>query len=152
MPFIKVIIHKQRPSLTRGKMRYPQVYDANEIEAVREGPIVYNGGIGDGAQTEEAVIKVDQATHDKYVAQGGGDVVSVTAAEVDAWLLTNPKVQKRPDILVEDEARLEWIRMKLRRNLALNAEDQAALDPDNDTVQGFKRFPKTRAKIFLNEV
>ncbi len=146
MQFIVVTIRvNTRPD--GPKMRYPSVYNAKQVELNKEGPILYDGGIGRGEATEECMIHVQDALATSYASHP--DIRIVNEAAANSWINDNPVMQEAPVERVTDIDRMFAILAKNAAGQALSAEDLAALDPDN-TMRGINSKPKTARGYFNN--
>jgi hypothetical protein len=150
MKYVKVIVRKgTTPGMVR--MIYPSIYDAQEVEANKRGPLIYNQGIANGGDTEEMLCYLQDAVADSYALHT--DCTILSEAQADAWLLTVERLQNQPEEVVTDPNRLLLIYVKAAAaqlggtGIVLTAEDTAALDPDNPK-QGVNRRLKNAASLF----
>lgn len=144
MQFVVVTIRRESAQ-NRPRMKYPSVYDAEVVERNRQGPILYDGGLAEGAATEEALLYVT----DEQAASLSmdPDVRTITRTEADAWIAACPKLANAPEEQVRDPNRLLAIQTKLLASVALSQEDRDALDPDKATF-GINRKTKNTNGYF----
>jgi len=113
-------------------MVYPAVYDAQEVEALKIGPILYPGEIGKGAGFEHCIICLsDDVVAQEYINASNGDIIELTAAQVDAYMAERWEGRHNPEEAVTHSDRIQAIIAKTGAGIALSDEDRAALDPDN---------------------
>lgn len=144
---MKLVLVKITKNTTPGqpRMKYPSIYDPYEIDAVKIGPIIYEGRIARGEDYEHCLICLPDEVADKYAQDP--DITIVTKDEADAWLAQNPDLQSRPSETVTDPNRILAIMAKKTAGLDLSEEDLAALDPESP-VPGIVKTPKTVAEIY----
>ena len=127
------------------KMKYPDAYNAKEVDAYKVGPIVYEGRLSRGEQVEYCLIHIADEVADKYALEDGIEIVS--EAEADVWLAQNPVVQEKEEEFVDDPNRLLAIIAKSLANIDLTQEDLDALD-SSKPVKGIRRNPKIAEEFF----
>jgi len=142
-----IIVTIKRMNVPGKRMGYPAIYNAQEIEFNKKGPIVYEGALSRGLNTEECLISVQDSVADAYAAHPQGLVRIVTEAEADTWLGNNVQLKSRPEERVTDVDRLQAIQTKIAAGFSLSTEDNQALDPDH-VMRGINRIPKTAVGIF----
>jgi len=149
MKFIIVTIRRDTtPGLPT--MRYPAIYDANEVESDKLGSIILNGEMSImGANSSEGLLCVSDVLATKYVADS--DVRIATDAEADLWLSTNKQELAKPTEEVTDAARLEGIRVKTDAGTALSTSDNDALNPKNPEP-GINERKTTVAEFYPNRL
>ena len=150
MAKVYLIITIQRGNRQAGEpgMKYPDVYDAQEIEQFKQGPIVYEGALSRGLGNEECMIFVEQSVADAYVAAAPAQFRIVPKAGANAWLNTNVQLQERPNERVLDPDRMLAILAKQAVGQAFSQEDLDAVDPTNST-RGINLTPKDADSIFV---
>ena len=129
------------------RMKYPDIYDAEEVERHRLGPIVYDGGLARGEDEEWALLCVRDELADKYVKADPRNFKVLSEEEAERWLADNPQLQRQPNETVDDPNRLLAIMAKRMAGLPLSDEDKRALDPD-DPTPGIRRVPKKLHELF----
>jgi hypothetical protein len=145
MQYVLVTIRRNPDPQAKNRMLYPASYDANEVEAGKVGPLIYEGRLARGELTSKVLLRASDALAAKLNVDD--DVEIVTAAVADAWLAQNVELNAKPDEVVTDPDRLLAIIAKNAAGVALSAEDLEALDPDK-AVKGVERAKKTVATIF----
>lgn len=140
-----VIVTMTRGTVSEPSMKYPSVYNAQEIERNKKGPIIYEGAFSRGEATEECMLFLQDTLADTYALNT--DIRIVTEANADVWLAANQQLQELPDVRVTDANQLSLVRIKQAEGIPLNKDDLRTLDPD-DIRRGVNRIPKTAAKIF----
>ena len=145
MKFIIVTIHRGTDP-NKAAMQYPTSYNAQEVELNKRGPILYEGGLSRGEDTEECLLYVTDALATKY-SSVEARIKIVSDLETNAWLAANQNLQNQPEERITDSNRLELIKIKLLAGQVLTTEDNAVLDPDNP-IRGVNRVQKTVAGIF----
>ena len=88
-------------------MKYPSIYDAQEVERNKKGPIIYEGAFSRGEATEECLLFLQDALADTYALDT--DIRIVTEAQADTWLAANQQIQDAPDIQVLDANQLAFV-------------------------------------------
>jgi len=126
-------------------MVYPDVYDAIEVERNKKGPIVYEGALSFGEDTEECLIYLKGIVADAYALHA--DISIITEAQADVWLAANRQLQRLPETRITDADRLTTIALKQQLGEEFDEEDLQALDPD-EPMRGINRVPKTARGIF----
>jgi len=142
-----IIVTILRKNIPGKRMGYPRVYNAQEIEFNKKGPIVYEGALSRGGTAEECLIYVEDSVADAYSADPENRVRTVTEAEADVWLSNNVQLKSRPEERVTDVNRIQAIQAKVAAGIILSTEDYNALDPDH-VMLGINRVPKTAVGIF----
>lgn len=151
MVYMLVEVHRQhKPGHT---MQYPSCYDAYEIQSRSIGPIVYDGGLGRGENTEECLIcMVDVAYAKELEEDSNGRIRIISEQEADEWLKNNKQLAERnAEEQVTDPNRMLAIIAKCLASQVpkevLSKEDMDALDPDS-RVPGIRRKKNTAQEIF----
>lgn len=136
-------------NLTPGqpRMRYPRVYDADEVERNRLGPIIYDGGLARGEDEEWALLCVRDELAEKYAKADPVNIRIISEEEAEAWLANNPQLQSMPNETVTDPNKLLAILAKKAAGVSLSEEDLKALDP-NDPTPGIRKVPKRLHEIY----
>lgn len=144
MKLIKVKIIK---NVTPGqpRMQYPAIYNAQEVEVHKTGPIIYEGRLARGEDVEYCLLCVSDELANKYARDP--DVVILNKGQANSWLRQNPDLQEQPDERVTDSDRLLAIIAKSVSGIALSQEDKDALDPDKK-VRGVQRVAKDVDSLF----
>ncbi|MBE9594267.1 MAG: hypothetical protein IMF19_12415 [Proteobacteria bacterium] len=129
-------------------MMYPGVYDAQEVEQVKMGPILYPNEIGKGADEEDCVICFgDDIIADNYISLSEGDIVELSEAEVDKYTATRWEGRNEPEEKVIDPDKILAILAKKMLNKPQTDEDKDAIDPDKRTP-GINRMNKDHNLFF----
>ena len=149
MAKVYLIITIQRGNRAAGEpgMKYPDVYDAQEIEQFKQGPIIYEGALSRGQANEECMVFVEEALADTYIAAAPAQFRKVPKAAANAWLNTNVQLQEQPDELVRDPDRMLAILAKQAVGQPFSQEDLDAVDPTN-SARGINLTPKDVDAIF----
>ena len=132
MKYLK--IHIRSGDLKKGEhqMMYPDVYDAQEVEQVKIGPILYPNEIGKGAEEEDCVICFsDDIIANDYISLSGGEITELSAIDVDTYMTTRWEGRNDCNEKVIDIDRLLAIQVKKSLAIKLTAEDDSAMDPNN---------------------
>ena len=137
---IKVQIGKDRST---NRLIYPKVWRPKEVDANTRG--LHYDLEGDPI-TVVALMKGDLA--DRYVAGGNGKISELTTVQAQAWIDANSSLRDLPTELVTDSDRMLAIIAKILAGLTATAEDLAALDPDDASVRGITRRPRTPRGLF----
>ncbi len=146
---MKYVLVRIRRNECRPRLRYPEVYNAQEVEANKRGPHVYSGGIlKEDGDLEELLLLLRDHTADKYATHEDVDVL--TPAQVDEWLASNTMLPRDGSELVTDPNRIQVIIAKQLAGMELTEQDLAALDPDQDEP-GVCRYRRTRKGLFGRE-
>jgi hypothetical protein len=136
-------------TIRRGRkpqMRYPSVWNAEEIQSELIGPIIYDGGIGAGRDTEECLVSVhSDDLADRYASDADIRIASESVA--NAWLSRNPRVIAMPEERVTDVNRMIAIQAKKAAGQSLSQEDKDAVNPDKP-VRGINRREKNVRGLF----
>lgn len=143
MKYLIVTIRRGGPF--QDAMIYPTVYDAEDVDRNKRGPIVYESALSLGEDTEECMIYINDALADQY--EFDPDMRIVTETEADEWLMANRKLAGTPTERVTDLNRIEAIKLKMDAGVNLSEEDLLALDPD-EPMAGINRMSKTAKAIF----
>lgn len=151
--YLIVDIHRQNDR--NHPMGYPALYDAQEVEAHRVGPIVYEGAMSRGEDVEECLLCVSRQLAESYATDPEGRMRVITESEADVWLQANRQLAERmPEERVDDEGRMLAIIAKCLAAQAapgvLSQEDLDALDPDRP-VRGIRRQRRTARGVFHGE-
>jgi len=144
LKFIKVTI-KRDINPDNPTMKYPEVYNADVIESVKAGPIIYDGGLSRGEDTEECLILVSDQIADTY--NQDPDISILTKTEAETWIANNTGIQEQPDEQITDSNRLLAILAKQAVGQAFSQEDLDAVNPDKP-VKGIEKIPKTLDTIY----
>jgi hypothetical protein len=148
MKYLKIRIRRGDSKKGEHQMVYPDIYDAMEVEQVKVGPILYPNEIGKGASEEDCLICFsDNTTADEYIAQGDGDIIQLTEAEVDEYMNTRWERRNDGEEQVLNPERLLAIQVKLQAGVALSGEDQDVLNPDK-RVSGINKINKDHNIFF----
>ena len=149
MAKVYLIITMRRGNKKIGEpgMVYPDIYDAQEVDSNKQGPIIYEGALSRGLATEECMIFVEQSVADAYKADDPPNFRIANEAAADAWLAANKQLSERREEQVLDEGRMLAIIAKNAAGIALSQDDLDALDPDSP-VRGINRLVKTAQGIF----
>ncbi len=146
--FLIVTIKRGNKMIGEAGMVYPDIYNAQEVESAKAGPLIYEGGVGRGEGTEEMLVYIEEDVADAYKAADPSLFRIVSEDGADTWLDLNQQFQERfVDERVTDADRLTAIIAKSAAGIALSAEDLKALDPD-DSVPGITRGLKKTKDIF----
>ena len=140
-----VIVTMTRGAIGENHMKYPGVYNAEEVERKKKGAIVYEGAFSRGEATEECLLFLQDALADTYALDA--DIRIVTEAQADTWLAANQQIQDAPDVQVLDPNQLALVQVKQAGGIPLDENDLRALDPDDDRP-GVNRTKKTVRRIF----
>lgn len=140
-----VIVTIRRGTPFQDAMVYPAPYNPTDVDRNKRGPIVYEGALALGEDTEECMIYLKDALADQYALDP--DMWIVTETQADAWLAANRKLAKMPTERITDADRVAAINLKVDVGVELSEEDLLALDPD-ESMQGINRFEKTAKAIF----
>ena len=143
MKFILVTI--RRGVHPKPKMRYPDIFNTQEVTRLMVGPIVYEGRLPLGEATSKCLMKVPDDLARRYAEHDDIEIVDATGA--DAWLAQNPQLKARPQEEVQDVNRLTAIIAKKLAGVTLSREDEDALDPDSH-VRGINKVARTCKDIF----
>ncbi len=113
-------------------MLYPAAYKGSEVgRSGLQGPIAYSGHIARGGAEAWCIIVLDNALATTYAADPDMEIVTKTDAQA---LLEEWRIAKgEPEEVVTNPDRLTAIIAKNGAGVALSAEDQKALDPDDAT-------------------
>ena len=135
MKYLK--IHIRSGDLKKGEhqMMYPDVYDAQEVEQVKIGPILYPNEIGKGAEEEDCVICFsDDIIANDYISLSGGEITELSAIDVDTYMTTRWEGRNDCNEKVIDIDRLLAIQVKKSLAIKLTAEDDCGglADADRD--------------------
>lgn len=144
MQYLVVTIRRET-DLRRPRMRYPAIYDASDVDSQKRGPIIYEGALALGENTEECLMFVSDRLANAYKTDA--DMRMLTEVEADTWLAAARNLARIPEEQVTDANRLVAIQAKVAAGVALTAEDNAALNPD-DPIAGINRRRKTALGIF----
>ena len=149
MAKVYLIITMVRGNKAAGEnaMLYPEAYKPFEIDANKQGPIIYEGAFSRGQASEECMVFIEKAVADKYKADDPERFRVVPKAAADQWLAQNQQLQEQPEERVTDVDRMIAIQAKVAAGVVLSQEDLDALDPDNP-IRGINRRPKTAVGIF----
>lgn len=129
----------------RNRMNYPKVYNAQEVEIRKKGPLQYDGGIGRGESTEELLIYLQNETADKYAEDIR--IRIITDAEANTWLSKCKRLEGSGEERVTDPNRMLAIIAKNAAGVALSQEDLDALNPDNK-IAGINRKRKNITDMY----
>lgn len=148
MKYLQIRIKRGDPSKGEHQMVYPNVYDAQEVEEVKIGPIMYPNEIGKGADEEHCVICFgNDIVASDYISLGGSDILELTEAEVDTYMNTHWEGRNDPEEKVTDVDRIIACLTKKTLNKAQTNEDKDAIDPDKRTP-GINRVNKNHNRFF----
>lgn len=148
MKYLQIRIKRGDSNKGENQMVYPAIYDANEVEGVMIGSILYTGEIGKGADEEDCMLCVgDDFIADDYIAAGGGDIVEVTEAEVDTFMVTRWEGRNDAEEQVIDINKILSVMMKKTLNISRTTEDLDAINPDKRTP-GINRINKNHNRFF----
>ena len=149
MKYLKIKIKRGDPKKGEHMMVYPDVYDPQEVETVKIGPILYSGKIGQGASEEYCIVCFsNDETANTYIKEGKGDITELSADEVDAWMKNEWEGKDMSEEQVTDPDRIQAIIAKKHAGISLSQEDIDALNPDKP-VRGINRINKDH-NIFLS--
>lgn len=140
-----VVITTRLGAVGEDQIKYPAVYNAEEIDRSRLGPLVYKGRHDEGDETGEVLTALKDEVADRYALDP--DVRIVSKAVVTTWLKTNPNMAADPEERVTDPERLQAIQTKIAAGITLSTEDHDALDPDKP-VRGINRRLKNADSYF----
>lgn len=138
--YLKIRIRRGDPAKGENQMVYPDVYDAREVDAAKQGPILYPGEIGKGASEEHCVVCFHNAEVAKEYLKDK-DITKLTKIQVNKFMRERWTGRKDPEERVMDPNRLTAIVAKQNAGMKLSQEDQDALDPDK-RVPGINRVNK----------
>ncbi len=140
-----VLVAMVRGPIGEPQMKYPGVYNAEEVERNKKGPIVYEGAFSRGEDTEECLLLLKDALADTYALDS--DIRIISETEADTWLAANQQIRELSDVRVSDPDQLALVRIKQAGGTPLDENDLRALDPD-DERPGVNRVKKTAARLF----
>ena len=129
MKYLKIRIRRGNIKAGEHQMKYPDVYDAMEVEEIKIGPIMYPNEIGKGAEEEDCVICF------------GDDVIA------DDYMATRWEGRANPEEAVIDSDRILAILTKKMLNSPQTNEDKDAMDPDK-RVPGINRMNRNHNRFF----
>lgn len=144
MKLVRVTIKRGNPALGEPQMIYPAGYNPVEVDMAGPGASAikygYTGFIGAGGTEEALFILLEDSVADRYGAMDDMDVVETVDAETE---IEEARVHMgKPAEIVDDLQRLQAIAVKQQLNIPLTTEDQQALDPDDLSVRGIRRYEK----------
>lgn len=144
MKFVVVTI-RRNPSPGAAPMLYPGGYNAKAVHNSSGGPQLRDGGIGNGDNSEEMLIRVGNELADRLDESPDMRIANLPAA--DAWILVYANAKGLPEEVVTDSERIALIQAKQTAGIPLTSEDTDALDPDKP-VRGVNRRTKDAAGFF----
>ena len=131
MKYLIVTVRREtNPNLPT--MKYPLDYKPLEVDANKQGPLIYDQGLALGGDIEEMLVRLKDTIADQYALDA--DMRIVTEAEANIWLAGVARVQARAEEQVTDSDRLQLIMVKTLLALVgnddhLTQEDRDALNP-----------------------
>ena len=136
---------------TGSRMKYPPIWDPYEVDHYKSGPILLDGGLSRGEDSEEGLFYTTTEVADKYVNDNPALCRIVSEAEANTWIQGNKKFQKMPD----EEYHQERLLGALVRQLVGGAptqDDLDAINPDHPSP-GIRKTIKhrTAAEIFVDD-
>jgi len=148
MKYLKIRIMRGDPKKGEHQMLYPAIYDAQEVEQVKIGSIMYPDEIDKGAEEEDCVICFsDDIIADDYISLGEGNIVELSEAAVDTFMATRWERRKDAEEQVTDPDKILAILTKKSLNKPQTNEDKDAIDPDKRTP-GINRANKDHNRFF----
>jgi hypothetical protein len=155
MKILKVAIRRGDYRAGEHKMKYPDVYNPQEVDAIGIGPQaigIYEGGIGMGRDTDYCFIALPEKTADRYLTDP--DIEEHTPEQADAELEKWRIKRGIPETVVNDVGRLALINLKvtmmtcehIKDSPSLSQEDIDAIDPAKPTP-GVRRLIRPVAEI-----
>lgn len=146
MKVVKVRIRRGDFSKGESQMMYPERYNAREVMLSGLGPLsvnqsgAYSGHIGRGGSEEWCIILLDDALADEYAAAPDMEIIAAPQADalMEQWRIDNDE----SDEIMLDPDRVLAALAKKGAKVALSAEDERALDPDDPMPGINKRLRK----------
>ena len=145
MKFIVVTIVRSTDP-TAPPMQYPVVYNPTEVDRMREGPMLRDGGLGRGESTEEMLLHIDDAVADAYALNKDVRIL-ILESEVDAWISNTADLRGEPMERVTDVDRLIAILAKQAAGKTFTVEDLDSVDPTKST-RGINLTPRTARELY----